>query len=197
MSFFKKTLMFKFKPFKHLPQIPNTAKLASKIFLGVFLITFLLDYQPTLGFPPVKQNIVRADEQTQTQQLTTAVLPVKFQFPHPIQMISTYFSWWHPGVDLAAPLGTPIHPVAEGTVESTGYDIWGLGETVSVDHPGGYQSLYAHLGKIYVKKGDQVNDDTILGEVGLTGHTSGPHTHLQISKDGKNFDPLTVLPKIN
>lgn len=100
-------------------------------------------------------------------------------------------------MDLATPLGTEIHPVAEGVVSQVGFDIWGLGLMVVVDHAGGYQSLYAHMGKIDVKVGDKVSDDSILGVVGLTGHTSGPHTHLQISKDGKNIDPLTVLPKIN
>lgn len=188
--------MSQFSKLSHLPPLLNKGKLPLKIALGILLLTFFLDYQPTLGFPPLKQNIAHAQTPDQTQQVTAQELPVTFQLPHHVLMVSTYFSWWHPGVDLATELGTPIHPVAPGEVDSEGFDFWGLGNTIVVNHPGGYSSLYAHLGRMLVKKGDKVTADTILGEVGLTGHTSGPHTHLQISKDGKNIDPLTVLPKL-
>jgi murein DD-endopeptidase MepM/ murein hydrolase activator NlpD len=189
-------LMFKLTPFKHLPKNLTPKKLHLKILLGVLLVSlFLGGYQPTLGFPPIKKSVARAQSE-QTQRVNAQEVPVKFQMPHPFSMISTYYSWYHQGIDLATPLGTPIRPVASGVITEAGYNFWGLGLTTVVDHGSGYQSLYAHMGKIYLKKGDKVTENSIMGEVGMTGHTSGPHTHLQISKNGVNIDPLTVLPLI-
>lgn len=187
--------MFKGLPFKHLPLNPKSATLPSKIALGIFLITFLLGYQPTLGFPPIRKSTVHAQVTEQTQTITPQALPIVFQLPHD-GYVSTHFSLLHPGIDLATALGTQIHPVAPGVVVSAGYDYWGLGLNVVVDHGHGYESLYAHMGRIDVKPGQTVSPSDILGVVGLTGHTTGPHTHLQISKDGVNFDPLTVLPPV-
>ena len=65
-----------------------------------------------------------------------------------------------------------------------------------VTHPDGLQSQYAHMGRIFVKAGQAVTPTNTLGEVGLTGRTSGPHTHLEVSKDGRLIDPLTILPSI-
>lgn len=167
-----------------------------KVKLGVLLLCllFLLDYQPTLGFPPVKKNIVFA-EVAQEQTVNPQQAAVSFQLPHP-GYITTHFSNYHPGIDLCAGLGFPIKPVAKGTVVEAGYNFFGLGLMVEVEHEGGYRSLYGHMGKIFVQKGQMVDVNDYLGEIGMTGHTSGPHTHLEISKDGKKIDPLLVLPEI-
>lgn len=177
-----------------LPHIP-TNKLALKIVLGVFCLTFLLDYQPVLGFPPIKKNTIKAQTTEQTQTISAKEVPFPFQLPHP-GYLSTFFSSYHPGIDLATGLGMPIHPIASGTVVEAGYDFWGLGLKVEVDHGAGYKSTYAHMGKIYVKKGQSVSKDDLLGEVGLTGNTSGPHTHLEIAKDNVKINPTALLPEI-
>lgn len=184
----------------NLPKLTrHSSKLTSKIAFGVILLTFLFNYQPSFSFPPIKQNVARAQTPSptpeQSQTIDAKSLGLVFKLPHD-GYISTYFSSYHPGVDLATALGTPIHPVAGGTVVDAGFNYWGLGLNVVVDHGHGYQSLYAHMGKIYVKIGQKVSSDDVLGEVGLTGHTTGPHTHLQISKDGENINPLTVLPEV-
>lgn len=90
----------------------------------------------------------------------------------------------------------PIHPILDGVVEEVGRDIFGLGNYIVITHESGFKSKYAHLGKIYVKAGDKVTSENFLGEVGLTGHTSGPHTHLEITKDGNFLDPQKILPEI-
>ncbi len=185
--------MFRSKLAKHLPHLLTLRKTSFKIALGAIFLSFFLNYQPTLGFPPIKQNLAQAQAPEQSQSIDVKVLPFKFQNPHD-GYISTRFSFFHPGVDIATPLNTPIHPVAPGIVTDTGYNYWGLGQTVTVDHEDGFQSLYAHMGKVLVKKGDRVKEEDVLGEVGLTGHTSGPHTHLQVSKNGKEIDPETLLP---
>lgn len=186
--------MFKFSIFKHLPPFSNR-KLLLKVVLGVFLLLFFLDYQPALSFPPARKNIVRAQTSEQSQIIKEGRLPLIFQPPHS-GYISNHFSFFHPGVDVATSLGSNVHPVANGIVTDISFNFWGLGQTVSIDHGFGFQSLYAHLGKVMVKVNQAVTPSDIIAEVGLSGHTSGPHTHLQISKDGKNINPETVLPKI-
>ena len=162
--------MFKSKSALGLPFFP---KLAIKILLGVFCLGFFLDYQPVLAFPPIRKAVVHA-QNSQTQTISAQSLPFSFQLPHP-GYISTPYSAWHPGVDIAAGLGMPIKPVTSGIVTSARFDLWGYGLVVEVDHGQGYHSLYAHLGRIYVKEGQKIGTGEYLGEVGLTGHTSGPH----------------------
>lgn len=97
------------------------------------------------------------------------------------------------GVDLAAPLNTPIKSIAVGTVVGVGNDDRS-GNYVMVRHPDGTTSSYSHLGNVSVKDGDDVNANTVLGTVGLTGHTTGAHVHLRVrDADGKDVDPMKVL----
>lgn len=91
-------------------------------------------------------------------------------------------------------LGTPIKPIAEGIVDAVNFGFFGYGNQVIIKHPGDLISMYAHMGKVYVTAGQTVNIDSTLGTIGLTGFTSGPHTHLEITLEGKLIDPLTILP---
>lgn len=188
--------MVKFKPFKYPLSFPIINKLTLKLGLGLLLFAFFLNYQPVLGFPPVKKNLARAQElNQQIQQINPATLGFPFQLPH-AGYITTTYSTYHPGIDICTGLGMPIKPIAPGTVTEAGFNFWGLGLVVEVDHGQGYKSLYAHMGKTYVTKGKVVDENSFLGEVGLTGHTSGPHTHLEVFKDGTRINPLAILPEI-
>src|SRR3989344_1219960 len=186
--------MFTARPSFGLPKLTNFARIPARIALGVFLLVFFLGYQPYFGYPPLKHSVVYA-EATQEQTISSQALPFAFQLPH-LGYVSTHFSVYHPAIDIAAGLGMPIHPITGGTVVDTGYNLWGLGLVVTLDHGQGYHSLYAHLGKIYVKTGQKVSMTDTLGEVGLTGNTSGPHTHLELSKAGVNINPLPFLPPL-
>ncbi len=187
--------MFKRLPSFKLPYIPFSARsLARYISLGLVCFIFLLDYQPALKFPPVKKATAHAQFE-QTGEVISKSLPFIPQLPHP-GYLSTKFSKFHPGIDIASGLGMPIHPVAPGSIIDAGFNFWGLGLIVGVDHGSGFKSLYAHMGQIYVKKGQTVSSTDTLGMVGITGHTSGPHTHLELSRNGANIDPLSVLPAI-
>ncbi len=191
-------LMQKGRPSKWLPSSPHFSKFSSKIALGVILALFLLNLQPHFGYPPLTQNKALAQEATpasQTQQVEAAQSPLLFQLPHP-GYLSTKFSSYHPGIDIASGLGMPIKPISKGIVSDAGFNFWGLGLIVEVDHGYGFKSIYAHMGKIYVSKGTEVSEDSILGEIGLTGHTSGPHTHLEVTKDGTKVDPTAFLPTL-
>lgn len=168
---------------------------SNRIFAAILLIGYLSTYQPVLGFPPIKQSTVSANSSEQTVKINSNSFSTKPQLPHP-GYLSTAFSTWHPGVDIATGLGMPVRPILKGQVTEVNYGFWGLGNYIAVDHEQGYRSTYGHIGRIYVKKGDVVNESTILGEVGLTGNTSGPHTHLELTRNGSYINPAQILPSI-
>lgn len=170
----------------------------SKVIFVSLTVAFLSGYYPAYDFPPVKKSVTHAQETTQqtSEVIIASSFPEPVILPHP-GYLSTRFSSYHPGVDIASGLGMPIHPITSGVVENTFYDFFGYGHHVIIDHQNGFKSLYGHMGRVYVKKGDKVSSESILGEVGLTGNTSGPHTHLEVTKNGSYIDPLTILPLIN
>ncbi len=166
-----------------------------KLALIPLLLVFLSGYYPVWAFPPVKPATVLAQESEQKQEIIASSFPQPISLPHP-GYLSTKFSRWHPGIDIAAGLGMPIHPITTGVVEEVNHGFLGYGNYVIISHTGGFKSLYGHMSKIYVKEGQTVSSENILGEVGMSGQTSGPHTHLEITKDGNYIDPLTILPGI-
>jgi len=97
----------------------------------------------------------------------------------------------HRGVDFAAPAGTPVRAVASGTVTYAGRNL-GYGIYVRIDHPGAYDSAYAHLRRIArgVKVGTKVERGQLIGYVGSTGLATGPHLHFELHKNGKYVNPL-------
>ncbi len=167
----------------------------TKLVIILFFSFSLLGYYPTFSIPPVKQSVVKATSSEQKGEIIAENFSKPLILPHP-GYLSTRFSSFHPGIDIATGLGMPIHPITEGEIIEVGRDFWGLGNFVEVSHQNGFRSKYAHMGRIFVKVGDKVTEENILGEVGLTGHTSGPHTHLEITRDGKFIDPQTLLPEI-
>jgi len=99
---------------------------------------------------------------------------------------------FHTGIDIASPTGTPIKLTLDGTVSYTGYSAV-YGNYVIVTHSGGYQSMYGHMHTIKVRRGQVLNQGGIIGTVGNTGRSTGPHVHFSIYKNGKLINPLTVL----
>jgi len=95
---------------------------------------------------------------------------------------------FHKGIDLKAPLNTPVYSAMYGKVKFAGY-LGGYGKVVIIEHPYGYFSLYAHLSKILVKKGDKVSTRTKIGFVGNTGRSTGPHLHFEIRKKNQPQNP--------
>jgi murein DD-endopeptidase MepM/ murein hydrolase activator NlpD len=94
----------------------------------------------------------------------------------------------HTGIDLAVPLGTPVHAALDGTVHvvvsTTGY-----GVHVILDHGGGLTTLYAHLESVTVHDGDEVDGGDVIGLAGSTGNSTGPHLHFEVRRDGVTEDP--------
>ena len=98
----------------------------------------------------------------------------------------------HKGVDLASRTGNKISIRAKGKVTRAEY-AGGYGNLVVVDHGNGFQTKYAHLHKIYVKKGAYLEIGDTIGEVGTTGRSTGPHLHYEILFQGKDVDPLPFI----
>jgi len=100
----------------------------------------------------------------------------------------------HHGTDFGARRGTPLLAVNDGKVSFSGR-MSGYGNVVKIKHSGGYESLYAHQSRIRVKKGQQVKKGQIIGYVGNTGRSTGPHLHFALTKNGRWIDPMKVLRK--
>lgn len=101
----------------------------------------------------------------------------------------------HTGVDYAAPKGTPVHAIGDGTVTVCGWDSKGGGKHIKIRHVNGYQTAYLHLsgyGK-GIKSGARVSQGQTIGYVGSTGRSTGPHLDFRVWKDGRPIDPLRMI----
>ena len=101
----------------------------------------------------------------------------------------------HSGIDIAASKGTKIRSVSSGSVLFVG-KLQGYGNTIILKHDLNYETLYAHLSKIIVKKGQFIKSNQIIGYVGDSGDVTGPHLHFEIRDFGKQKDPISYLPYI-
>lgn len=127
-----------------------------------------------------------------------------YRFPLPKGTISSGFGMrispitglhsMHSGIDLAASEGTPVMAARGGTVAEAGWDD-SLGNYVILSHEGGHQSVYGHLCKISVSLKDVVKSGTILGAVGSTGKSTGPHLHFEIRIRGEARNPESYIPR--
>ncbi len=106
----------------------------------------------------------------------------------------TRFEKFHYGLDIAAPTGTPIKAVRGGVVEFAGWKN-GYGYCVFLDHGDGMKTAYGHASKLYVKRGQRVEQGQTIAAVGSTGFSTGPHVHFEVRINGRLVDPATVLPR--
>ncbi|MEH7224241.1 peptidoglycan DD-metalloendopeptidase family protein [Bacillus sp. JJ1566] len=104
----------------------------------------------------------------------------------------------HKGLDIAAPLGDHIYAVEEGIVKSSDFK-GSYGHVIFIEHPNGYETVYAHLSKRSVQKGEIVEKGQLIGQIGSTGNSTGPHLHFEVhngewnSSRNNAIDPLYVL----
>jgi len=129
----------------------------------------------------------------------------RFFYPLDQVTVTSKFTYkrWHPilhryrphlGIDYRGRVGTPIYAIADGKVIYAGW-MRGYGKVVKIAHGSGVVSLYAHQSKILVKNGQKVKAKEVIGKVGSTGRSTGPHLHLGVYKNGKPINPNSYLNK--
>ena len=99
----------------------------------------------------------------------------------------------HKGFDIAADAGTEIYAAGDGVVVSAGWNPGGYGYFVMIDHLDGYQTVYAHMNQVHVQAGDPVMRGSLIGEVGSTGDSTGPHCHFEVRYMGICYDPAQFM----
>ena len=99
---------------------------------------------------------------------------------------------FHQGIDIATASGTEIYPYMPGKVKAAGWDP-GYGKFVTVEHPNGLETMYAHASETLVKAGDIVMKDTPIAKVGTTGRSTGPHLHFEVHQNHKAIDPMPFV----
>ena len=96
----------------------------------------------------------------------------------------------HTGMDFTAPIGTPIYATGNGTVQSAEYDKGGYGNCVIINHGYGYHTLYGHMTRFTAYPGQQVKRGDVIGYIGSTGKSTGPHVHYEVIKNGDKINPV-------
>jgi murein DD-endopeptidase MepM/ murein hydrolase activator NlpD len=97
---------------------------------------------------------------------------------------------FHAGLDFTAPQGTPIYATADGRITTAGNTGNGYGNHVVINHGYGYESLYGHMVRVKARNGQVVKRGEVIGWVGSTGKSTGPHCHYEVHKNGQKIDPI-------
>ncbi len=172
---------------RHMSEHKNIRKFFAGNLAALVVTTTLIPTTQASDFSQANDPIIQA-----TNTLTTEK---SVQDPLEYLKINQGFSYFHPGIDFGAPIGESIKSIKPGKVVEAGYTRDGYGNTILVDHGNGLESRYAHLSKIEVVVGQDVNMNTEIGLVGITGHSTGPHLHLEIRQNGKALNPFTIIPR--
>ena len=127
-----------------------------------------------------------------------AILPVSLKDKNTHQVTSSFGYRMHPiyktpkfhaGMDFTGTIGTPIYATGNGVVIESKFDK-GYGRHVVIDHGFSYKTLYAHMDKILAKKGQKIKRGDVIGYLGNTGLSTGPHLHYEVRKNNKPIDPI-------
>lgn len=164
--------------------------------LGLVVLVVLLGQQ-TLGVAadqipadnPVgeKETNFLAIEETEIKTISGTQSPLE-NF-----LITQGYWFFHKAIDMAAPWGTEIKPIKKGRVVKANNGGWPWGKAVLIDHGSGLGSFYAHLAEIGVEEGEEVDEEVIIGKVGVTGRATGAHLHLEIHQNGEAIDPREFI----
>lgn len=109
-----------------------------------------------------------------------------------VNPFDNYSSDWHPGIDIANNYGAPVYASASGVVASAGW-YGGYGRYIKIEHDYGYETAYGHLSSIAVSSGEYVEKGQLIGRVGSSGYSTGPHLHFEVIKYGEQVNPSQVI----
>ncbi|GIW37866.1 MAG: peptidase M23 [Meiothermus sp.] len=142
----------------------------------------------------------QVQSQPRLRRANAVVAAAGYRWPMTNFTITTYygrrgvFQRFHTGIDLAAPTGTPIYAARAGQVDTAGWSRFGYGLHVILDHGGAQETLYAHMSRIAVRPGQWVARGDLIGYVGSTGWSTGPHLHFEVRVGGAARNPMAYLP---
>jgi murein DD-endopeptidase MepM/ murein hydrolase activator NlpD len=158
-------------------------------------------YNPMLQ-PPVGETVSPDLPPLSAPDMYLPDSPARFNgyiWPAKGVLTSGYGMRWgrmHKGIDIAAPVGTPIVAAAPGVVVTAGWNSGGYGNLVELQHPDGSTTLYAHNSRILVRRGQEVAQGQQISEMGSTGYSTGPHLHFEVHPSGRGaVNPMAFLPK--
>lgn len=131
------------------------------------------------------------------QEMTPNLWPVNSydvtsSFGGRVNPFDNYSSDWHPGIDIADYYGAPIYASASGVVVQAGW-YGGYGRYVKIEHDYGYMTAYGHMSSIAVTDGEYVEKGEIIGYVGSSGYSTGPHLHFEIMQYGEQINPAELM----
>lgn len=167
--------------------------------LAIFVLLFLVvgsRENTNISFANAQNRAETNKNLAPKLEIKTGIKALESQiFSWPVQRtyISTYFSYFHKGIDLPSPYGNKIEPLTAGQVIFAGWD-GGFGKAVHIRHQKGYVTKYSHLSSINVKAGQKVGRQTTIGRIGSTGVSTGAHLHFEVYKNRMAINPLGILP---
>jgi len=172
------------------------------------------DYEPLNSFKKIELAIEQIDEEVPflKQQISSSIL-FQTNLPEGVPVVGKYMlssgfgdridpftsqPSFHPGVDIVTELGTPVVSAAKGKVTKINLnsDKSGYGNYIEITHPNKISTLYGHLSEILVKENQVLQKGEIIGLVGDTGRSTGPHLHFEVQIDGKAVDPMAIISPI-
>jgi lipoprotein NlpD len=149
---------------------------------------------------PVRTQTIRSSQKQQTKTTTATSSTSTLIYPAQGILSQGFRKFQHEGIDIANASGTPILAAAAGKVIKVGWDDWGLGNVIKIQHPDGRTTVYGHNRRLLVNQGQQVNQGQVIAEMGSTGNSSAPHLHFEIhtnevhTNEMKTNRPVAVDP---
>jgi len=143
--------------------------------------------------PIPRKTIVERITERLIPKSTHSITSSKMLWPTPGHVITQYFSWHHGGLDIDGDMTSPIFAAESGTVITAGWNKYGYGIQVLINHGNGVVTRYAHLSKLWVEKGQPVSQGQTIGIMGSTGHSTGSHLHFEVIIKGKRVNPLNYI----
>jgi len=185
------------KRIKMMTRIDSSKTAKFKIFLILPVIILLLSAFTinTAEENPLNTSVFELQRATGTT-IMPSIFPVKKV--EGVEISSTFGMRIHPiskknmmhnAVDIRAPKGTPVFATADGLIREAQFSEKGYGHRIIIDHEGGYSTLYSQLSEYNIKEGKEVKQGDVIGYVGSSGISTGPHLHYEVMKDGENLDP--------
>lgn len=137
------------------------------------------------------------------EELIAAIPAIQPVSNKDLRRIGSYFGYrtdpfykvtkFHEGIDFTATIGTDVYATGDGTVTQVERSYGGYGNCITINHGFGYQTVYAHLSKMGVRRGEKIKRGQVIGQVGNTGKSTSPHLHYEVHKGGKPVDPINFF----